>query len=334
MRSLLISLAMILILFLAGSVVAWRSLQSKLEPIQTVAPSKTFVVKRGASLRNTAKALETNGLIQSARALELWSRITKQSNEIRAGEYDLSASQSATDILETLTQGETKHYTLVLPEGLTVKQSISRIAELGLVKEAELTKLAFDPQFTRSLGIPAKNLEGYLFPESYRLERGISAQELLQHLVEHFFSLWKELQAKAKERNLSMHQVVTLASIVEKETSKSAERPRIAGVFHNRLKRGMKLESDPTVIYGIPNFDGNLRRIHLEDGSNVYNTYRIPALPPGPIANPGADALRAVVEPESNQFIFFVSKNDGTHFFSKTYREHVNAVNRYQRRKK
>jgi UPF0755 protein len=125
---------------------------------------------------------------------------------------------------------------------------------------------------------------------------------------------------------------VTLASIVEKETAVPEERPLIAAVFRNRLRRQMRLETDPTVIYGIEDFDGNLRRIHLEDETNPYNTYRIPGLPPGPIASPGGDALRAVVRPAESDYLFFVSRGDGTHQFSRTYREHVGAVDRFQRR--
>ena len=131
-----------------------------------------------------------------------------------------------------------------------------------------------------------------------------------------------------------MREVVTLASIVEKETGAPEERPLIAGVFRNRLDRGMRLESDPTVIYGIPDFDGNLRRVHLDDDANPYNTYRIAGLPPGPIANPGAASLRAVVRPAETDYLYFVSRNDGTHVFSRSYREHLNAVNRYQKRRR
>jgi UPF0755 protein len=127
--------------------------------------------------------------------------------------------------------------------------------------------------------------------------------------------------------------VVTLASIVEKETGAAEERPLIASVFANRLARGMRLESDPTTIYGISGFDGNLRRVHLNDPTNPYNTYQIAGLPPGPIASPGGDALRAVVEPAESDYLFFVSRGDGTHVFSRTYREHVNAVNRFQLRR-
>jgi len=150
-------------------------------------------------------------------------------------------------------------------------------------------------------------------------------------MVQQFEETWRGIEPSAVGQKLARHEIVTLASIVEKETSVASERPLIAAVFLNRLKRGMRLETDPTVIYGIENFDGNLRRRDLEDTGNPYNTYRIAGLPPGPIANPGADALRAVVEPAESDYLYFVSRNDGTHHFSRSYREHTDAVNRYQK---
>ena len=148
----------------------------------------------------------------------------------------------------------------------------------------------------------------------------------------HFLALWRNLEPAAVAAGLSMREVATLGSIIEKETGAPEERPLIASVFLNRIARGMRLETDPTVIYGIPNFDGNIRRRHLEDRSNPYNTYVIPGLPPGPIASPGRAALEAVLKPADSEYLFFVSRNDGTHVFSKTYREHVDAVSRYQKR--
>ena len=153
-------------------------------------------------------------------------------------------------------------------------------------------------------------------------------------LVDEFHRVWTEIAPLAKARDFSMQETVTLASIVEKETAAPKERPRIASVFHNRLEKNIRLATDPTVIYGIANFDGNLKRRHLEDPSNPYNTYKHPGLPPGPISNPGEAALLAVVEPEDSDYLFFVSKNDGTHVFSKTYAEHERAVDYYQRRRR
>jgi UPF0755 protein len=152
-------------------------------------------------------------------------------------------------------------------------------------------------------------------------------------LVEQFRAAWHQVEARAAERGLSMNEVVTLASIVEKETGAPSERPMIASVFANRLRLNMRLESDPTVIYGVAAFDGNLRRSDLDDTANAYNTYQHYGLPPGPISNPGLDALRAAVDPAPSKLLYFVSRNDGTHEFSETYGQHVEAVDRYQRRR-
>jgi UPF0755 protein len=149
-------------------------------------------------------------------------------------------------------------------------------------------------------------------------------------LVEQFLAVWRPLEGAARARGIGMRQAVTLASIVEKETALAAERPLVAAVFHNRLRLGMRLETDPTVIYGIAGFDGNLTRAHLDDGANPYNTYQIAGLPPGPIANPGAASLRAVVEPAASDALYFVSRNDGSHVFSRTYAEHLGHVRTFQ----
>ena len=191
-----------------------------------------------------------------------------------------------------------------------------------------------DPAAAAGYDVEGQSLEGYLFPETYRLARGLSAREVVTTLVHQFHEAWEEIAPQAEANGMSMREIVILASIIEKETGTAEERPRIASVFLNRLRRGMRLESDPTVIYGIPDFDGNLRRRDLENRGNPYNTYRIRGLPPGPIANPGADALRAVLHPEDTDYLYFVSRNDGTHWFSTTYSEHVNAVNRYQKRRR
>ena len=151
-------------------------------------------------------------------------------------------------------------------------------------------------------------------------------------MSEQFLAVWREIEPLAAAQGLSQHEIVTLASIVEKETGVSEERALVAGVFRNRLRRRMRLESDPTVIYGIPGFDGNLRRRDLEDAANPYNTYRIAALPPGPIASPGEASLRAVVSPARSNYLYFVARNDGTHTFSNTFREHARAVERYQKK--
>jgi UPF0755 protein len=311
------------------AVVRWS-----LAPIVAAGPESLFQVERGASLGQVARNLEARGLVRSAFAFGLLARYRKLAGELRVGEYRLSASLSAEQTLDRIVSGQVATYAVSLPEGLTAVQVGERLAAAGLIDAAEFHASVTAPQKADALGVEGETLEGYLFPETYQLPRGLSADELAKILVDQFLIVWREIEPQAQAQKLSMREVVTLASIVEKETAAPVERPRIASVFRNRLRRGMRLETDPTVIYGIANFDGNLRRRDLEDRSNPYNTYVISGLPPGPIANPGAEALRAVVNPDDTDYLFFVSRNNGTHVFSKTYSEHLLAVDQYQRRRK
>ncbi len=307
---------------------------SALEPADPAATPVLFDVPRGIGVGEIGRRLEAESLIRDARAFRLWARYRELDSSLKSGEYELSAAWPVDRILDVLAEGRIKTWEVGFPEGLRIEEIAARIAEAGLVDEAAFVAFARDPASAEALGVAGPTLEGYLFPETYRLPRGLSAREVAATLVGQFLGVWKEIEPLAEERGFDMRQTVTLASIVEKETGAAEERPVIAGVFHNRLEKGMRLESDPTTIYGIPDFDGNLKREHLEDGSNVYNTYKIPALPPGPIANPGADALRAVVEPASTEYLFFVSRNDGTHVFARTYAEHERNVDIYQRKRR
>jgi len=292
-----------------------------------------FEVLPGDSLHSVAEKLEQAGLIRDARVAVGWARLRGLAPRLRAGEYALSASMNPGQIFSHIASGQVVTYAISFPEGFTAAQVAARLEEAGLANAAAFSALCADPGFARELSLPGPSLEGYLFPETYRFPRKLDPREIARAMVAQFFSAWAPLAPEASRRGLTLHEVVTLASIVEKETGAPDERPLIASVFANRLARGMRLESDPTVIYGIPSFDGNLRRRDLEDDGNRYNTYRISGLPPGPIANPGLAALRAVVEPADSDYLFFVSRNDGTHVFARSYREHVANVNRHQRRR-
>lgn len=309
-----------------------------LEPVGPVdgerAALELFVVEPGAVLRGVAKQLQERGLIRDERAARLWARFEEPPGQLRAGEFELSPSWSTPKIIGHLYNGPIKTYAAVIPEGIRATEVAQRLEDGGLVDAEDFLAVVRDPAFARSLGIGADHLEGYLFPETYRMPRGLSAKQVARILVKQFFAAWQGIEERAKATGMSMHEVVTLASIVEKETGAPEERPLIAAVFLNRLKKGMRLETDPTVIYGIEDFDGNLTRAHLEDRTNPYNTYRIESLPPGPIASPGREALLAVVEPADTEYLFFVSRNDGTHKFSKTYQEHDRAVTQFQRRRR
>ena len=305
-----------------------------LSPARTQAAPVVFEVARGATLASIARDLERVGLVRSRHAVEWLARVRGQSESLMAGEYELSATRPADEILDILASGRVRTYEVVLPEGITAAEVAQRLQTAGLAAAEEFLAFASNPGSAARLGVSGASLEGYLFPDTYRMPRNLPPQEIARTLVAQFLRVWSELERDAGEQQFTMLEVATLASIVEKETSAPQERPLIASVFRNRLARDMRLESDPTVIYGIPGFDGNLRRAHLEDESNPYNTYKIAGLPPGPIANAGADSLRAVLNSAESDYLFFVSRNDGTHVFSRSYGEHVNAVNRYQKRRR
>ncbi len=320
-------------LALVGVATAALGLRWALSPALASAPPAIFDVRPGASLGAVARDLESRGLIRSALAFEWLARSRELEGALQVGEYEFSAALAPAEILMRIVEGRVVTHEVAIPEGLTAAQIAARLEAAGLASAAEFAAFASDPTSAPALGVEGASLEGYLFPETYRLPRGLSAREIAKVLVTQFLEVWRDLEPLARAQGLSMLEVVTLASIVEKETAVAEERPLIASVFRNRLERGMRLETDPTVIYGIENFDGNLRRRDLENAENPYNTYQISGLPPGPIANPGAAALRAVVDPAESDYLFFVSRNDGTHVFSKTFAEHTREVDRYQRRR-
>jgi UPF0755 protein len=309
------------------------SLSQALAPVAAEAEPVLFRVPGGATSKAIARQLEAEGLVRNAAAVELLARYRELGSALRAGEYWLSSASTPDEILDTLARGRVATYEVALPEGFTAAMIAERLEAAELANAEEFLAWVRDPASAAEHGVEGTSLEGYLFPETYRLPRGLTARETAAVLVNHFLEVWREIEPRARERNLSMRDVVTLASIIEKETAVPEERPLIAAVFLNRLARGMRLETDPTVIYGIPDFDGNLRRRDLENPDNPYNTYLVAGLPPGPIASPGRKALAAVVDPAEVDYLYFVSRNNGTHRFSRTYREHELAVNELQKRR-
>ena len=236
------------------------------------------------------------------------------------------------EILSTLRNGHVLLHSLTIPEGLTIVQIADLAAQDVITDRVEFIRLAKDREFVESLEIKAETLEGYLYPDTYKFPRAVKAREVLVTMVEQLRQeVGPDLHARMQELKMTMHEVLTLASVIEKETGSGGERPEISAVFHNRLKKHIPLQSDPTVIYGLPAFDGNLHKKDLSSPS-PYNTYRVQGLPPGPIANPGIQAIRATLYPSNSQFLYFVSRNDGTHQFSATLIEHNKAVEKYQKR--
>jgi len=230
--------------------------------------------------------------------------------------------------------GKVKTHAVTFPEGLRIDEIASRIEAAGIASSVAFLSRARSPELARSLGIDGNSVEGYLYPETYRFRRDTAPDEIISRMHAELIERWSEADREALGASgMTLHQVVTLASIVEKETSVPEERTLVAAVFRNRLALGMALQTDPTVIYGIfstrGTFDGNLRRIDLQTDT-PYNTYTRRGLPPGPIANPSMESIRAVLTPARVPYLYFVSRNDGTHAFSSTLADHNAAVRRYQ----
>ena len=301
-------------------------------PAQEHPPSKVVVIPDGSTFQFVALLLERERLIKSRSAFVLLGKSQSADRKVHAGEYELNPGMTPAEILSKLLNGQVLLHPLTIPEGLTIAQIADLVSQQGLTDRAEFLRLAKDRAFIASLGIQAETLEGYLYPDTYKFPRAVKAREVLVAMVERLRQVvGPDLVARMQELKMTMHEVLTLASVIEKETGSGGERPEISAVFHNRLKKRIPLQSDPTVIYGLPAFDGNLHKKDLSSPS-PYNTYRVQGLPPGPIANPGIQAIRATLYPSDSRSLYFVSRNDGTHHFSATLIEHNQAVEKYQKR--
>ena len=287
-------------------------------------------VKSGQNLSEISGNLQEKGIIKSSFFFKIIVRYQESAKKLKAGEYMLSASKTPLQILSILTKGTVKLYKLTLPEGLNIKETAQLVEKAGFGTAGNFIFLAESKTFAGSLGISQSTLEGYLYPETYFFPKNTSQKQIISTIVAAFNSIYTEqFKKQTIDMGFTIHEIVTLASIIEKETGAAKERPIISSVFHNRLRKGMRLESDPTVIYGIKDFNGNITRKDLRTWT-PYNTYKIKALPPGPIANPGKMSIQAALYPAKTDFIFFVSKKNTTHKFSKTIKEHNKAVRKYQ----
>lgn len=290
-------------------------------------------IPKGAGLQEIQRILVDEGIpVDDVRFL-LLARLNGSAGQLRFGEFRIPRGLKPGDVLRILVSGKVLYHPLTFPEGLTVAQVSAILEEAGWIDGQVFLSLTKDASFIKSMGLEQPSLEGYLFPDTYSLVKGESDEAaIIKMMVDRFLQVWEEIKPEA-ETSMSMQQVVTLASIIEKETGSAAERPLIARVFLNRLNKGMRLQSDPTVIYGIADFNGDLTRADLRK-KTPYNTYVIKGLPPGPICNPGKEAMQAVFAPAVSKALYFVSKNDGTHHFSRTLKEHNRAVYKYQIKKK
>jgi len=300
------------------------------QPVMPPAPQQ-LTVGAGASLHAVAKRLEADGVIASARWFRLLARLRGDESRIRTGIYDFSESATPGAVLDRLVAGDVRRLQVTIPEGFDLRQIAARLEATGVAPADEILRLARDPQVCARLQVEAPSLEGYLFPETYTIEAGLAPERVLATLVEQLRrQLTPELLDAARSHHLDTNAFLTLASIVQKEAGNNDEMPLIAAVFLNRLRLGIPLQADPTVIYGLGDaFTGNLTKKHLRE-PNPYNTYTRRGLPPGPIASPGRAALEAVAHPAEVTYLYFVARGDGTHEFSRTLKEHNLAVQRFQ----
>jgi len=325
----------LIILFSGGGFLFFQKISSFVKtPFNKAGNEKTFTVESGQSLATIARNLENESIISNQIYFKFFTKYLKAEKKIQAGEYILSAAATPEQILETFLKGRVKLYRLTIPEGRNIEEIALLVEAADFCSKEQFIALCHDSAFILSFGIKSTSLEGYLFPDTYFFPRQTACKAVITTMVMHFNHIFtEEWKEKAKAMGFSVHEIVTLASIIEKETGDALERPLISSVFHNRLKKNMRLETDPTVIYGIKNFDGNIKKSHLKM-ETPYNTYQIKGLPPGPITNPGALSLQAALEPAQTEYLFFVSKKDATHQFSKTIQAHNQAVKKYQLRKK
>lgn len=292
-------------------------------------PDKTFTVRNGDTFGKINQRLYAEGLIPDKRMFHYYAKYKNSLTKFRAGSFTITKGSNLMQVLETLVYGQPNLTSITIPEGKNMYEIAKILGASGITTEEEFLEAVQHPDLIAKLSIQANSLEGYLYPETYRFAPDTSAKAVAKSMIDLFNERTKDIDFS--HPFLNKHQVVILASVVEKETGAKIERPMIAGVFTNRLVKRMRLQSDPTTVYGIwSRYKGNIRKADLLE-LTPYNTYKIPALPQGPISNPSLEAIRAVLKPEKHDYLYFVSKNDGTHVFSKTYQDHEKAVEDFQR---
>jgi UPF0755 protein len=330
-------MAMCIVLALLGMVLGmvgfefWLFLKSPGSP--TLAIRQLFI-RPGMSAAATARLLLNEGVVSDANRFYLLCLLRKADQKLKAGEYAFLPLSTPQRILDQIVSGKSIIQRVTFPEGCRAYEVAKILSEKGLGSEKEIVRLILDRDFIKSNGLNVSSLEGYLFPETYFFQRTQSEAAMLRMMVRQF---WRHLpegwEQRAGKLGLGLHEIVIMASMVEKEAVMDFERPIIAGVFYNRLRENMPLQSDPTTVYDLGDFSGPITWSHLRRQS-PYNTYQNRGLPVGPICNPGAKSINAVLEPERVSYRYFVSNLDGSHHFSETLAEHNEAVARYHKKRK
>ncbi len=334
-RSLLVLAAAAAFVAATWALLAWREVATFRSTRYGSAEEKVVVVPAGASARGVVRRLAEAGALSSGRVAWRYVRYVKRDERrFRTGEYSFSGPLLPDEVLERVLRGDVKLHRFTVPEGLRIDEVAAIVGRSGLAAEEDFLAVARDPGVARALGLPYPSLEGFLFPDTYAFPRGASARTLAEKMVGRFREEYRAADAGRKAGiDLDVGRTATLASIVEKETGKAEERPRIACVFHNRLRKGMRLQTDPTVMYATMLRTGrwskNISRADLA-APHPFNTYTTAGLPPGPIASAGAAALRATLDPSDCADLYFVSRNDGSHVFCPDLPCHNAAVREWQ----
>lgn len=283
---------------------------------------------QGSGVRALAGNLKKGGVIRSSWHFVLMTRLRGEAQRLKAGQYRVTDAMTPDMILRKIVAGDTDYRKFTLPEGYSVYQAAELLEQKGFFKKDVFLEKCRDRAVLARLGVAEASAEGYLYPATYNLSSGESEEQLLEQMVGQFNKNYAGITGKEGIRPFSRHEIITLASIIEKEAVSPQEKPLISSVFHNRLRIGMPLQSDPTAVYGVRAFSGKVSKADIQRPS-PYNTYLNRGLPPGPIGNPGRDAVQAALNPANSDFLYFVARQDGTHHFSRTLAEHNQAVARY-----
>ena len=333
MRRLVLLLLLFLLCVAAGAVGTWFYVGA-VRPYKGYGGTEQFVeIPQGAGSITIARTLVNDGVVRDVTSFRIALWLNGKARHLQAGEYRFDRPVTAREVADKIARGDVYVIPITFPEGFTIRQMADEYAAKQFGSASDFTEAAKNAALIRAMDPEARTLEGYLFPDTYKLPRKSTATQLVSRMVTDFEkAVTPQLLDAIAARGLTVHQWVTLASIVEKETGNPGERPLVAAVYLNRLKHGMILQCDPTVIYALDRaglYDGNLTRANLQFDS-PYNTYRYPGLPPGPIASPGRASLEAAANPADVPYLYFVAKGDGTHVFATTLEEHNRNVATYQ----
>ncbi len=285
-------------------------------------------IPRGASFSQIASILKEKRVIGNETVFIIAGRLLGIEKKARAGYYLITSDMNVMDVIKKLLEGKITEYTLTIIEGDSLFEIADRLEQINPSLKEEFWKIARDSNFLKNLQINAPSLEGYLYPDTYLIPKGMDVREILTIMVRRMWQMYDEnLREETRRKGWTVNEILTLASIIEKEAKIDEEKPIISAVYHNRLKKGMPLQADPTAIYGIKRFRDGVTKKDLQN-QTPYNTYKIKGLPPGPIASPGIKSIIAALNPSKVDYLYFVSKGDGTHEFSVDFKSHVSAINK------